>query len=326
MIWIQEHTRLSVRRACRVLGLTRSCWYRPKAQAKTEDTTIQDALNAVVGEHARWGFWKCFHWLRQQGFKWNHKRVWRIYCDLRLNLPRRIRRRLPVGKAQPLDVPNCADVMWSMDFMLDSLACGKRFRVLNIIDEGVREALHIEIDTSLPAARVVRALEQIKEEGRKLPEQIRVDNGPEFISGALSEWAENNGVSLHFIQPGKPAQNAYIERFNRSFRCEILDAHLFGSLSEVREIADEWKRIYNEERPHESLGNVPPSVYAAQTTAMASSPERQAPENNDLFSGSRTEDAAGNSGSRHPSGINGVLPASGSPPIIPLEPGALPAL
>ena len=198
--------------------------------------------------------------MRQRGDKHNHKKVWRIYKSLGLNLPRRKKKRLPQRVAQPLNVALEPHLMWSMDFMSDSLYHGKRFRTLNVIDEGVREALAIEVDTSLPTERVIRVLEQIAE-SRPLPKQIRVDNGPEFISSKLVAWCEENKIILHYIQPGKPTQNAYIERFNRSMRREVLDAHLFGSLTEVREIVHEWMTSYNEERPHAPLNNIPPSVY-----------------------------------------------------------------
>lgn len=251
-------------RACRLLKVGRSHWYRPAPDRRERDAPIIARLNEVVGKHGRWGFWKCFHWMRQRGEHWNHKRVWRVYRAMKLNLPRRTKRRLPARVGQPLDVPAEPHRMWAMDFMHDTLFCGKRFRTFNLIDEGAREALAIEIDSSLPAERVVRVLDQIRE-SRPLPDQIRIDNGPELQSAKLVAWAETNGVRLHYIQPGKPTQNAYIERFNRTFRREVLDAHLFASLSEVREITHEWMTAYNEERPHQALGNVPPSVFSQRT-------------------------------------------------------------
>jgi putative transposase len=184
---------------------------------------------------------------------------------MRLNLPRRTKRRLPQRVKQPLEVVPEPNRGWSMDFMSDSLVSGQLFRTFNVVDEGTREALAIEVDTSLPAERVIRVLEQIKD-SRPLPMQIRVDNGPELISSKLVEWSEKNGVRLQYIQPGKPTQNAYIERFNRTFRCEVLDAYLFRSLSEVREIVHHWMLVYNEERPHESLGNLPPETFRRQQT------------------------------------------------------------
>jgi putative transposase len=169
-----------------------------------------------------------------------------------------------------------------MDFMHDTLFCGKRFRTLNIIDEGAREALAIEVDSSLSAERVVRVLDQIRE-SRPLPDQIRIDNGPELYSAKVVAWAEAHSVRLHYIQPGKPTQNAYIERFNRTFRREVLDAHVFTSLSEVREIVHEWMTTYNEERPHEALGNVPPSIFSQQKARTKTEPMPAADSTYELF-------------------------------------------
>lgn len=272
--------KVSLNRACGLVGISRSGWYRgADSRTKEADKAVQDALNKVVERNPRWGFWKCHHSLRLKGHPWNHKRVWRVYCQMGLNLPRRTRKRIPKRQAQPLEVSAQPNQMWSMDFMHDTLTCGKRFRVLNIIDEGVREALRIEVDTSLPAARVVRVLEQLKQE-RPLPKQIRADNGPELISTTLINWCEHNGVALHHIQPGKPTQNAYVERFNRTFRTELLDAYLFDRISQVREMVADWMEIYNTERPHDALGNLPPAVFCA--TSM-SSPVGQSGKNNELL-------------------------------------------
>ena len=251
---------LTKSKACQALQLSRSSFYRGVTDRLRRDKPVIDRLNSVVSKHSRWGFWKCYHWMRQHGDSYNHKKVWRVYKDLGLNLPRRKKKRLPQRVQQPLNVSPEPHVMWSMDFMSDSLYHGRRFRTLNVIDEGVREALAIEVDTSLPTDRVIRVLEQIAE-SRPLPQQIRVDNGPEFISSKLLAWCETRKINLHYIQPGKPTQNAFIERFNRSMRREVLDAHLFGSLTQVREIVHTWMIDYNEERPHDSLNNLPPSVY-----------------------------------------------------------------
>jgi putative transposase len=247
------------------MGVSRATWYREPVDSAQRDAPVIARLNEVISKHGRWGFRKCYHWLRQHGELWNHKRVLRVYRSMNLNLPRRAKRRLPIRLRQPLEVPAAPGRMWSMDFMHDTLYCGKRFRTLNIIDEGVREALAIEVDTSLPAERVIRVLEQLKD-SHPLPEQIRVDNGPELISSKLVAWCERHNIRLHHIQPGKPTQNAYIERFNRSLRREVLNAHLFSSLSEVREIIHHWLISYNEERPHSSLGNLPPKAYKQQLT------------------------------------------------------------
>ena len=273
MEWLKERLKLPVARACKAVGLSRSSWYRPEPDRSAVDEPVIAQLNEVVSRHGRWGFWKCFHWMRQHGAPWNHKRVWRVYCAMGLNLPRRAKRRLTARVKQPLDAPPVADKLWSMDFMHDTLYHGKRFRTLNVFDEGVREALAIEVDSSLPAERVIRVLEQISD-SRKLPDQIRVDNGPELISSKLVAWCEKKRVRLHHIQRGKPTQNAYVERFNRTFRHEVLDAHLFGSLSQVRDVVHDWIIAYNEERPHESLGNLPPTVFRKQLTPTSTTKPR----------------------------------------------------
>lgn len=251
---------MSVRQACRMAKVSQRSWYRPPADGLGGDADVINALQAVVERHSRWGFWKCFRRLRLDGHSWNHKRVWRVYCQLKLNLPRRTKKRLPRRERQTLEVPMQANRLWSMDFMADALYGGRRFRTFNVLDEGVREALAIEIDTSLRAERVVRVLEQLKE-WRGLPLAIRCDNGPEYTAQPVVDWCRQHNIELRYIQPGKPNQNAYIERFNKSYRNEVLDAYLFEDLDQVRDITDTWLQRYNEERPHESLGDLPPSLY-----------------------------------------------------------------
>lgn len=265
--WLVSERGMTIRRACRAVNWQRSNWYRkPKAQDERDAPTI-DAINLALSApcRSRWGFWKIHDWLRFKEQPINHKRLWRVYKSMKLNLPRRRKKRLPARVKQPLLAPAIADHQWSMDFMEDSLYCGRKFRTLNLFDEGTREALAIEVDTSLPAERVIRLLNQL-EESRSLPKQIRVDNGPEFTSIKLHNWCVKRGINLHFTQPGKPMQNGYIERFNGSFRREILDANIFGSLDEVRNMAHDWMTCYNEERPHDALGSIPPSLYRQQIT------------------------------------------------------------
>lgn len=148
--------------------------------------------------------------------------------------------------------------------MSDALRCGRRFRTFNLVDDFNREALAIEIDLNLPAARVIRVLERVVS-WRGYPQKLRMDNGPEFISSALAEWAEHHGIHLEFIQPGKPTQNSYVERFNRTYRDEILNMYVFRTLTEVRERTECWVREYNEERPHDSLGDLTPWEYLAKS-------------------------------------------------------------
>jgi putative transposase len=257
--------KLSIKQSCQLVNLSRAAYYRDENKLAVRDAPVIEALNAIVAKHGRWGFWKCYDRLRLKGHSWNHKRVWRVYCAMKLNLPRRAKRRL-IRPMQPLDVPQLPNEVWSLDFMSDSLYQGRRFRTLNILDESVREALAIEIDTSLPAQRVVRTLQQL-EAWRGLPKAIRLDNGPELTSQYLAEWCQDKGIELRFIQPGKPNQNAFIERFNRSYRTEVLNNWLFTSLDEVREITHQWLQSYNEERPHDALGSLPPAVFRERLLA-----------------------------------------------------------
>ncbi|EDQ8758783.1 IS3 family transposase [Salmonella enterica] len=249
---------LSIRQACRSLNLSRTVYhYRPD---NTRDEPVITALQAAAERYPRYGFPKLFQVLRRQGYMWNHKRIYRIYCLLKLNFRRKGKQRLPVRNPSPLATPEALNQSWSVDFMHDALVCGRRFRTFNVVDDFNREALSIEIDLNLPALRVVRVLDRIAA-NRGYPVMLRMDNGPEFISLALAEWAEQHAVKLEFIQPGKPTQNAFIERFNRTYRTEILDFYLFRTLNEAREITERWVSEYNCERPHESLNNMTPEEY-----------------------------------------------------------------
>ena len=192
-----------------------------------------------------------------------------MYCELGLNHKRRTKRRLPSRLKQPLDVPSVPNAVWALDFMSDALYVGRRFRTLNVLDEGVREALAIEIDTSLPGERVVRVLERLKV-WRGLPKAIRCDNGPELISQVFVDWCEDQGIEIRYIQPGKPNQNAFIERFNRTYREEVLSSYLFENLDQVREITQDWLTAYNERRPHDALDGLPPAVFREQINEKVS--------------------------------------------------------
>jgi putative transposase len=220
-----------------------------------------------VAANGRWGFWKLFDRLHNLGYPWNHKRVYRVYCALRLNRGRRTKRRVPRRPRVPLCAPPTLNLTWALDFMRDTLYDGRVFRTLNVLDQGNREALAIEIGFSLPSRRVINTLEQlITVHGA--PTALRMDNGPEFLALALHAWAEAQGIAPDHIQPGKPAQNAFIERFNLTYRTEVLDANVFTSLAEVRAITADWLRRYNTERPHESLGRVPPLKSLPRPTSI----------------------------------------------------------
>lgn len=247
---VEEHG-VSQRQACATLSVPRSSIrYNPKSR---NDTPVINALQELVEKHPAIGFWQSHYRLRRKGFCWNHKKVYRVYTSLRLNIRRRFRKRLPARVKQALFQPQAINEVWSIDFMSDSLWDGRKFRVLNIIDDYNREMLVMDPDFSLPALRVIRALEFLKE-FRGLPKMIRVDNGPEFISHQLDEWCRKQNVTVVYIQPGKPMQNGYVERCNGSVRKELFNTNVFYSLNEVRERVEEWMLDYNNERPHKSLG------------------------------------------------------------------------
>ena len=194
-----------------------------------------------------------YYLMREKGIKVNHKRIYRLYNKHQLKLRRKTKKRLPVRDNQMLSVPNNFNECWSIDFMSDVLQTGRRFRTLNIIDDFNRQCLGIEVDHALPALRVTRYLTQLCEIHGK-PLAVRCDNGPEFTSEHFTNWAKDNGIVIQFIQPGKPTQNAFVERFNGTYRYEILDAYSFRRLSEVRNITNKWIKHYNQVRPHAALG------------------------------------------------------------------------
>jgi len=227
---------------------------------------ITQLLLKLANKHKRWGFGLMFSWLKNNGYRYNHKRVYRIYCELKLNLRIKPRKRLPRREARKLEQPCAANFSWSMDFMSDSLSNGKKFRTLNVIDDFNRESLAIEIDYSLTSHRVTRVLDNIAIY-RGYPKCIRVDNGPEFVSQTLNDWAKEHDVSIIYIQPGKPAQNAYIERFNRTYREDILDQYLFANLNQVINLTEDWMYTYNNVRPHTALqGKTPWQALNEQVT------------------------------------------------------------
>jgi putative transposase len=231
---------------------------RYSAQRNDENEAIGDLLLGLTQAHKTWGFGLCFLHLRNvKGHWWNHKRVYRVYRDLELNLRIKPRRRLKREKPEELAVPPTPNTTWSMDFMADRLSDGRQFRLLNVLDDYNREGLGIEADFSLPAERVVRSLNRIIE-WRGKPLAIRVDNGPEYISATLMTWAEKQGIALTYIQPGKPQQNAYVERYNRTVRHEWLDLTIFETIEEVQDVATQWLWSYNNERPNMGIGGITP--------------------------------------------------------------------
>lgn len=260
---LRDEHRLSITRACKIAQLTRAAYYRDVIEPLKRDTVVIEALNALIEQDPGWGFWKCFDRLRHLGYRWNHKRVHRIYCAMNLNRIRKTKRRVPKRERQSLLVVPQMNAVWALDFMHDALYCGRKIRTLNVMDEANRQALGIDVATSIPAIRVTRFLDQLLElHGR--PNAIRCDNGPELTSGEFSNWCKSKDIEIRYIQPGKPDQNAFIERFNRTYRAGVLDAWLFETIAEVQEVTDEWLKRYNEIRPHDALGKLPPVVYRQQ--------------------------------------------------------------
>ena len=259
-----QEKEISIRQACRYFVVSQGC-YRYQPKLSTENDQIADWLMRITSNQRNWGFGLCFLYLRNvQGFAWNHKRIYRIYCELELNMRIKPRKRIVREQPEKLRVPEKINDSWSMDFMHDQLIDGRSVRLLNVNDDYNRESLAIEVDFSLPSQRVIRTLDRIIE-WRGKPGSIRCDNGPEYISQTLKEWAGKEQIVLNYIQPGKPQQNAYIERFNRTVRYDWLNQYLFSSIAEMQEFATRWQWLYNNERPNMGLGGITP----AQRLAVA---------------------------------------------------------
>ena len=254
---------LSVRRACKLFHISESC-YRYEPKYASENDFIADWLLRLTSTYKHWGFKLCFLHLRHvKGYQWNHKRVYRIYRELELNLRIKPKKRLIRETPEPLAVPSTTNITWSMDFMHDQLTDGRSIRLFNVIDDYNREGLAIEADLSLPADRVTRALDRMIE-WRGKPQAIRCDNGPEYISEKLKTWADKKGIDILYIQPGKPQQNAYIERYNRTVRYDWLNQRLFKDIEEVQNQATDWLWHYNNERPNMALGGFTPKQKLAR--------------------------------------------------------------
>jgi putative transposase len=249
---------ISVGMACRIVGLNRSMFYY-NAIGK-DDSLVENKLLELAEKKPTRGFGHYFGLIRNEGLIWNRKRVKRVYKKLQLNLRRKRKRRVPARVKQPLINTQRMNQTWSMDFMHDTTESGRKVKVLNVIDDFNREALAIDVDYSIPAEGVKSVLMDIIERRGK-PEEIRTDNGPEFISAVLTQFCEANNIRLKYTQPGKPVQNAFIERFNRTFREDVLDAYLFRNIEELIAIKEEWMNEYNENHPHKSLGGISPKQY-----------------------------------------------------------------
>ncbi|WP_371318608.1 IS3 family transposase [Vibrio fluvialis] len=266
---IQKSTQLSERRACLLVGIQRaSLRYQP--QANREDDKLQARIKELALERRRFGYRRIHRLLRREGFDVNHKRVYRLYCELGLTVSKRRRRKSQCVEREPLLLPSVPNHTWSMDFVMDALSNGRRIKCLTIVDDYTKECLDIPVATGISGDEVVITLESIAA-FRGYPASIRTDQGPEFTGKALDQWAYQHGVILKLIQAGKPTQNAYIESFNGKFRDECLNEHWFRDLSHTRDLISLWRMDYNENRPHSALGYLTPSEFAATTRTARNS-------------------------------------------------------
>lgn len=229
-------------------------------QSIKDDNNLIRQLQYLAAKNPQEGFWKCYGRIRNQGTIINHKRVHRVYKKIGMPLRRKVKKRLPTRVKEPLAVPQSFTQTWSIDFMSDALSNGTKFRSFNVIDDYNREVLFIEIDYSLKSSRVIWVLKHLINRYGK-PEKIRMDNGPEFVAKLAQSWSKANEIEFKYIQPGKPTQNAYVERFNKTYRGGILDAYLFDTIDEVREATQIWVDDYNNARPHDALGGISPRMY-----------------------------------------------------------------
>jgi len=281
--FLQESYELSQRRACAALGFLRStCRYLCR---RRDNAKLRERLKELAQKRPRFGYRRLWVLLRRERIAVNHKRVHRLYREEGLQVRRRRRKRISAVR-NPLVAPSRPNERWSIDFMRDTLGDARTFRTFNVVDDLTRECPAIEVAKSIPGARVTRVLDQIATE-RGYPSRLVMDNGPEFISQALDEWAYRHGVELHFITPGRPVENAYIESFNGKFRDECLNEHWFSTLDDARRTIEDWRRDYNEERPHSALGGLPPREYAAQFANLRAPSAPSGPQTLEVNSSSR---------------------------------------
>jgi putative transposase len=256
---VMERHGLSQRHACRLVGLDRSTLrYQRK---RPDDATVRQRLRDLAAERRRFGYRRLGWMLAREGHAMNHKKLYRLYHEERLMVRRRLGRKRALGTRAPMTLPNAINQRWSLDFVSDALSDGRRFRILCIVDDFSRECLATVVDTSLGGVRVVRELEQLGFE-RSTPRVIVSDNGTELTSCAVLRWATGR-LDWHYIEPGKPVQNAFIESFNSKLRDECLNEHVFLTLAQARETIEAWRHDYNHLRPHGSLGALTPAEFAA---------------------------------------------------------------
>lgn len=251
---------VSERRACQLIEINRSSYqYEPEAK---DEQPLREQIREIAHRHRRYGYRRVHVLLRREGRSINHKRVYRIYREEKLQVRRRKRKRLACLRGTPMELPERINQQWVLDFMQDAVCDGRRIRLLTVLDPFSRECLAIEVDSSIGGVRVGRVLQQLIEERGK-PELLLTDNGPEFRSRSMDEWAYRRGIRQEFIDPGKPAQNGHLESFNGRFRDECLNENWFISLADARTTVEEWRRHYNQNRPHSALGYKTPAEFAA---------------------------------------------------------------
>ena len=266
---------LSERRACRIIGCVRmTVRYHSR---RPRDTELRERLRALAHERRRFGYRRLHVLLRREGFIVNHKRLFRLYREERLMVRRRGGRKRALGTRAPLAVPQWPNDRWSLDFVADQFIDGRRLRILVVVDDCTRECLALVADTSISGIRVARELDRLLAERGK-PKTIVSDNGTELTSNAILQWADDHKVNWHYIAPGKPVQNAFVESFIGRLRDELLNETLFRSLAHTRAVLDDWRADYNTDRPHSRLGWMSPAGYAAaRRSAQEGITDRQTP-------------------------------------------------
>jgi putative transposase len=255
-----ERHGMSERRACKAIGGCRMTMRYKTTRA--DDAALRDRMKAIAVERRRFGYRRLHVMLKREGFVVNHKRLFRLYREERLTVRRRGGRKRARGTRRPIETPLLPNQRWSLDFVSDQLTDGRRFRILAIVDACTRECLALVADSSLSGLRVARELDAIiRQRGR--PEMIVSDNGTEYTSNAILGWADQTGIGWHYIAPGKPQQNGFIESFNGRLRDELLNETLFHSLAHARAMLQAWRCDYNEQRPHSKLDWLTPSAFAS---------------------------------------------------------------
>ena len=263
MTWAVSEKNYSKRRACGLVGLDPKT-YR-YASSRPDDGVLRTRLKELAFQRRRFGYRRLGLLLARQGVRINHKKLYRLYKEERLSVRKRGGRKRALGTRAPMTIPQEQNLRWSLDFVMDTLVSGRRFRILTLVDDFTRECLTLVVDTSLTSLRVARELDRVIET-RGCPRMIVSDNGTEFTSNALLAWQEENRIEWHYIAPGKPMQNGFVESFNGRLRDECLNEHLFTNLKEARQLIEEWRIDYNTNRPHTSLNGLTPNEFATSPT------------------------------------------------------------